>query len=413
MNSERKRGVAKAVKCVEDCSKDLSRVSKCFIKCYLGNKLLESYQWIDMLKNIVEKVVDTYGLSIILFSREFKSFIEDPFNHLNKKLFIYTHDLARGKLSMETYAEKSMMAINTSLSTNMRILYQNWCILSILFNMYSEGVRIIYPEYNILSLERSGRQKLRWIPPNIVLDIPRNGCLSFYIEAPRPLAWGDTSDLVKTWSLYTALRPDLMVYGGAVYDILDLGKTPPIKKPDVIVEFKELPDWYKRVRDVKGPLAKPLSAEEWRIRWIEGLWDGLADALGVSRKEVIERVKEDKGVRLNEVKVVELYYSIYAPKEMILVSKHKIPQEIAVELESHNIIVVDDVGFDIEKLASVSNELLKHCVPAGEYVFKTSDRELAELIQLIIDLWEKNIVDRDKLRALLTYSMRSELENAV
>ncbi|MET1160279.1 MAG: hypothetical protein ABWW65_04905 [Thermoprotei archaeon] len=413
MVRQRDRGVAKAVKCVEECMSDVSKLQYCFVDCYLGVDVVEAYVWIRELRRIASNVSKLYGLAAILYSREFRSFIEDPRQHLGKKLFIYTHDFIRGRIKLEEYAEKAMMAINTSLRTNMRTLYQDWCILALLKNLYRDGTWIVFPEHRVLSLERSGKQKLRWIPPNLVIDVPGSGSLSFFIEAPRPIAWEDSSDLAKTWKFYTALRPDVLVYGGRVYDIVDLDNTPPVKKPDVILEFKELPDWYKRVRDVKGPLAKPLSAEEWRSRWIEGLWDGLADVLGVSRREAMERVEEKRGIRLTEVKVVKLYRSVYNPKEMILVSKHEIPEDVKNELEAHDIVVYDDIGFNPERIKPVANKLLEYAVPAEEYVIRTSDRELAELLEEIKELWEKGLISRDILRKILLYSSRESSEEAV
>lgn len=45
----------------------------------------------------------------------------------------------------------------------------------------------------------------------------------------------DSSDLRESWKLYTALRPDIMVYGGKILDIVNIDSNPPIKKPDVII----------------------------------------------------------------------------------------------------------------------------------------------------------------------------------
>ncbi|ADI31802.1 hypothetical protein [Staphylothermus hellenicus] len=402
------RGVAKAIECVKKCS-EKTRQAKCFVECYLGNSVKEAYLWVDRLKEISEQVKKLYGFYTITYSREFRSFIEEPLRHLEKKLFIYSHDYRRGKLSLEEYAEKSMMAINTSLRTNLRTLYQNWGFLALLINIYREGAIIIYPEHNVLNLERSGKQKLRWIPPNLVLDIPGYGSISLFIEAPRPLAWGDTGDLEKIWGLYTALRPDMMVYGGRIYDIVDPENSPPVKRPDLIIEFKELPDWYKRIRDVRGPLAKPLSAEEWRNRWIEGLWDGLADVLGVTRHEVAEKISKRRGVRLNEVRVVQLYKSVYNPDKLFLVSKHVVPEEIRKMLESHDIIVIDDVGFNRDKLGDLSKNILEYAEQVGEYIIRVRDRELASILQMIIDLWGKKVLDREKIRKLLLYSISEDL----
>lgn len=348
--------------------------------------LIEAKMWIDIFKKLIEEVSKLYGFTNVLFSREFGSFVKDPKLHLRKKLFIYTHDLLRGRLRPEEYGPRAVAALRTSLRTNLRTLYQNWVFMGIIYNLYCEDIHVIYPEHGVLSLERSGKQRLRWIPPNLVIDIPGTGSLSFFIEVPRPLAWEDSSDLRESWKLYTALRPDIMVYGGRVMDIVDTRSNPPIKKPDVIIECKELIDWYVRVRDVRGPLARPLTAGEWRNLWIQGLWDELADVLGVSRKEVFEEVKKKKSIRLNEVKIVELYRSVYNPREMILVSKYGVPDDVRKHLEGHDITVIDNVGFNTNLLREVVEVVRKYARRANEYVFRIRDREVAELIYKIIML---------------------------
>ena len=123
-----------------------------------------------------------------------------------------------------------MMAINTSYRTNLRTLYQNWGFLATLKELYREGAMTVYPEHGVLDLERSGKQKLRWIPPSLIVDVPGHGGSSFFIEAPRPLAWRDTGDLKEIWRLYVAFRPDLLVYGGRVYDIVEPDNSPPVKE---------------------------------------------------------------------------------------------------------------------------------------------------------------------------------------
>ena len=391
-----------AIECARKCMEKSNDISLCFISCVIGDELLlEARKWINIFNDLIEKVSKRYGFSNILFSREFGSFLKDPRLHLRKKLFIYTHDLRRGRLKPEDYGPRAAAALRTSLRTNLRILYQNWVFLGIVYNLFREGTYIMYPEYKVLSLERSGKQRLRWIPPNLVLDIPGTGSLSFFIEVPRPLAWEDSSDLRESWKLYTALRPDIMVYGGRVMDIVNVDSNPPIKKPDVIIECKELIDWYVRVRDVRGPLAKPLTAEEWRNLWIQGLWDGLADVLGVTRREAIEEVKKRKGIRLNEVKIIELYRSVYNPKEMILISKYGVPNGIRRQLEGHDIIVIDNVGFDIDALSEVADRIKKHARHPDEYIFKIREHEVAELIHRIIVLLDSGRISLNELKYLI------------
>lgn len=395
------RSNEEAIECTKNClgEKDVSR---CFVDCVIGKEPIEeAMEWIKAFLKLLRKTSSKYGFVNVLFSREFGSFIKNPYQHLKKKLFIYTHDLLRGRLRPEEYGPRAAAALRTSLKTNLRTLYQNWVFLGIIHHLYTDGVAVVYPEHHVLSLERSGKQKLRWIPPNLVVDIPGKGSLSFFLEAPRPLAWEDTSDLRESWKLYTALRPDMMVYGGRVMDILDINSNPPVKKPDLIIECKELIDWYARVRDVRGPLAKPLTAEEWRNLWIQGLWDGLAEVLGVSRREAIEQVKEKKGIRLSEVKVVELYKNVYNPREMILVSRYNVPDDVRRELESHDIIVYDNIGFSLNRLKAVAEHVVKYARFSGETILKIRDQKLAQILQKIIILYNRGELDISKLEALV------------
>jgi hypothetical protein len=69
------------------------------------------------------------------------------------------------------------------------------------------------------------------------------------------------------------MRPDILVYSGKIMNILNEENDPPIRRPDVIIEYKELENWHKRIRELKR-CDKPLSAEEWRWMWLQGLWRG-------------------------------------------------------------------------------------------------------------------------------------------
>ena len=90
------RSNEEAIDCIKKCLNN-SDVSGCFIDCAVGDEpITEARNWIKVFKNLLSEVSRKYGFIGVLFSREFGSFIEDPYNHLRKKLFIYTHDLLRG-----------------------------------------------------------------------------------------------------------------------------------------------------------------------------------------------------------------------------------------------------------------------------------------------------------------------------
>ena len=336
----------------------ISRFRECFILDVLGRELSEAREWLGHVEAELRTMVARLRLSGFSLPREFRSFREDPLAHLKKKIFVYVYDYARGKIGAKELVRKCSSAAYTSLRTNMRSAYQVWGFSAMLNDLAEGGFSLHFPEHRYLTIDRAGKQRLGSIPPNAVLFSPRRGFLSFFYEAPRPLSWEDSGDLRAVWSLYTTLRPDMLVYSGKVMDIVDLGSNPPVKRPDVVVEFKELPDWYERSRDLKSYFRRaPLTAEEWRAKWLEGLYAGLSDALGVRRSEIRRSVEEGRPLRVREHKLVQLYASLYRPGRYFLVSRAEVPRDVRGELEGSGIEVVDGVGFDRARLRPVVEAL--------------------------------------------------------
>ena len=379
----------------------LEDLKDCFISVIIGEYVDVASEWVQLTQKAVDELVHALGLTGFTYPREFRSFVEDPWTHLRKKIFNYVYDLVRGKIGFEEFVRKAGAALRTSLRTNMRTAYQIWGLTAIMKILAEEGYQLVYPEHGFISFDRSGKQKLGIIPPNAVLGNMEEGFISLFHEAPRPLGWEDTRDLQRVWSLYTALRPDAMVYSGMVLNIVDLSGSPPIKRPTIILEFKELEDWYNRVRDLKGYFRKPLTAEEWRSMWLEGLFEGLADIMGVKRNEVRERVEESRSLRVREYQLVRLYKNVYKPDKMILITRARAPSEIKEELEQEGIVVYDNVGFDARKLEPVASEIKRRASFSGaKYV---PVRLSAETIRLVLSaarrLGAKNIDEALRLLA--------------
>ncbi len=371
----------------------LEEIKAIYVRAVVGGELRRAKRWLSIFRRLEDEVSSVLGVKGVMKPKEFKSFVRDPELHLRKKLFIYVHDLARGRLSVEEFESKASAALKTSLMTNQRSLYQSWVYLALVAILGRRGYRLVYPDDAYIHLERSGRQKSGLIPPNSVLSDGFHA-VSLFIEAPRPLGWEDSRDLSRIWSLYVALRPDMLAYGGRVLNIVRLeDPSSPILRPDVIIECKELEDWYDRIREVKGPLVKPLTAEEWRHRWLQGLWDGLADVLGVSREEAEERVKERRGVRLRDRQIVVLYKRFYEPKHMILVSRARVPSEVRRELREEGIEVMDGVGFRIGRLEGVADmleDVAKESESRVDFV-ELSDEAKALLLKLRAELLSRGL----------------------
>ncbi|HIQ55650.1 MAG TPA: hypothetical protein EYH59_03060 [Pyrodictium sp.] len=380
----------------------LEELRRCFVIHYFLDELVEARTWIKMFQNIVRKSVAAVNAKNVLLPKEFRSFVIDPLHHLSKKLFNYVYEFARGRLDEDSFLRVAEAAVRTSLRSNLRSLYENWVFLALVYELGTMyNARIVFPEHMHILLERSGRQRSGGIPPNLILALEGRGYISFFLEAPRPIGWGDTRDLAKSWKFYVALRPDLLVYSGRIVDIVVPKGDPPILQPTIIIECKELEDWYLRTREVRGPFAEPMTAEEWRNRWLRGLWAGLADILGVDNVErAYEVVKRKKGIRLREPQIVKLYAKLYRPRTMFLVSRRFVPSWVKSELEADNIVVIDDVGFNEEKLKELVDELEKIASYEGVDV---------DLVPVRRDDIEK----LDKLMMLTGLKSREELVSAL
>ncbi len=403
------RSLAERAKGADD--RLLEQLRLCFVDEYFGDKLAEAADWVEKLRAAAEWAKRVVGAEGILWTKELRSFLVDPRRHLAKKLYIYALDLQRGKLSLEEFEKSALAAARTSINTNLRSVYQSWVFLTLVALLGEHhDARMVFPEHRHILIERSGRQRGGTIPPNLVLLLEGRGYLSFYLEAPRPIGWGDNGDLARAWRLYVALRPDAMIYSGKVLNMIDSSSNPPIKRPDVIVECKELPDWYVRVREVRGPFARPMTGVEWRNRWLRGLWAGLADVLGVETpEEAYQVVSKRRGLRLSEPQIVKLYARIYKPRVLYLIARTTVPEKVRRELEDSGITVVDGVGFSPDKLRRIAEELADMADYRGAGESIEVDGETARIISRIAGELGLPIPETVKLLARFAESRLEEL----
>lgn len=327
------------------CEEKFDKFRECVVSSFIPREdFTRANKAVGELVNLLEEVVRGLGGRGWLLPRETNDFVKNPLEHVKKKILLYTYDLLRRKINLGEYASKSRSAVNTSMRSNMRTVYEIWVLASILKHTSTQHARIIYPEHGFIHFDRYGKQKTGTMPPNVVIEIPGRGLLSFYLEAPRPLGWRDFKDLKQVWRFYTSLRPDIMIYPGLVLDIVDYESPDiPIIKPEVVVECKELEDWYVKTRELKGPVNPSLSFDEWFKRWLTGLWTGLADVLGVDSDVVREISRgEKKGIRIRETQLIKLYKSIYKPRYFYLVSSPRLPGYVKRDLEEDGVVVFDN-----------------------------------------------------------------------
>ena len=370
--------------------KETEELKEEFVDYVIQGKIKDAYDWISNLYVVLDELKEKMNIKGWMFSREMKSFIENPRKHLVKKLFLYFHDLVRGRITAEEFLAKGKQAINSSFGSNMRSIYQTWGFSSILLQLAEKGFKLSYPEHGYISFDRTGKQKSGTIPPNAVVSDSLGRSYSFFLEAPRPIAWEDNNDLERVWKLYSTLRPDMMIYKGFYIDIVDLTGEIPIKRPNYVIEFKELDDWWKRWRYLKG--YKPLSGNEWRARWIKGLYEGLADVLGANTKDEMPEFVEEKGKRIREYKIINLYKSIYNPDKGVVISRTKVDEKVVEELEKDNILVINETEFSPKKLYPIVDELLSNTqvnVDYKELAYEFAMERREEFMQWLNERFKK------------------------
>ncbi|MEM4887628.1 MAG: hypothetical protein QXO91_06660, partial [Desulfurococcaceae archaeon] len=122
------------VKFIEETHEDLlDELKKATINAFISSESLrEAREWIKVLQESLNKAGRSVGALGWTISKELKSFINDPQTHLKKKLFLYSFDLLRNRITVNEYLEKSRAALTTSLKTNMRSIYQTWVFAAIL-----------------------------------------------------------------------------------------------------------------------------------------------------------------------------------------------------------------------------------------------------------------------------------------
>lgn len=334
-----------------------------FVREVLGEeKIEEALEWLSQFKKLCEEVKRIYGLSEIVLSRELQRFVRDPILHIKHSINFYLFDVLRRHITIEQFWTSASAAVRTAHRTNERACYERWVFLVLLKHLGESGASLVYPESRALMLTRTGKQKLATIPPDAIVELPDGRRVSLFLEAPRPITWGDTYELRFVWSLYRIARPDIMAYGGNVTDILQLGKEPPVKRPDVIIEIKVLHEWWKRRRLLRV-FSKPLSIEKWRSMWLRGLYNGLANILGLKRR--VSETETKSGVYASDVDVLKMYLEIYQPRAgLFVVSRVPVSESVREELESMGIRVLDDVGFDDDALRPISRILMDIAAPA-------------------------------------------------
>ena len=299
--------------------KDFERLKtdleRSFLECEFSREIHQVREEISQYRRICRRVEEVYGIEGIFHSKMFARFLKDYLKHIGSKLPVL--DLARKRVTLESFEKTGLQGVKRSIQTNLRTLYQNFALLSILVNFSPREPEIIFPHHDYIDLRRRARGEKK-LKPNFIIDA--NGKkYSFFVEGLLGFSGGP--------------RPDIMVYTRYIEDIRRPNEVGRIVPPDIIVECKEVQEWYKRERSSR----------------IDSWWAEFYQRAGGT-------VRKNK-VSVNELQIIKVYKEIYQPKEMFLVSKVDVPLQIKESLEEDGIKVIKNTSF-IENRLNEINECL-------------------------------------------------------
>lgn len=292
-----------------------SELERNFLECEFSSEVSQIQEEISQYRRLYRRVREVYRVEGIFHSKMFGRFLEDYFGHLG--FLVPVLDLAWGRVNLESFRQSGLRSVKRSIQTNLRTLYQNFVVLSLLVNFSPLEPEIIFPDRDYIKLERRVRGE-RGLKPNFIIDA--NGKkYSFFVEGLLGFSGGP--------------RPDIIVYTCHIEDIWRPKEVGRILHPDMVIECKEVQGWYERRRSS--------SIDAWWAEFYQR-------AGGIVR---------NNKVKVNELQIVKVYREIYQPKEMFLVSKVDVPPQIRESLDENGIEVIENTFF-VENRLNAINECL-------------------------------------------------------
>lgn len=318
----------------EDLYKELSRLTsfdeslyRKFAEVYLEENFkndidsIRSYTFVyNDLCDDVKVILDA---PYIFHTRNFSSFLEDPLKHMIKVFISKSHTLINGNVDINKFKFIINLTIKKCIDTNLKCLFQNFVALSIPYLLHDHDIKFLYPKNKWIMLSRKGIQSNDSLPPNYVLEVDNNR-FSFFIEAPRPIDWSRRVRKGSKIPLNAAPRPDIMVYRGFVKNILVSSSPTIIKRPNLVIECKEVDGWWKKTRFSKG---------------IMNLTNGELEDV-------------------DAVDVIDVYLSLYKPKKIFIVSKVDVPRGVKYKLSLRGVETIDDTDLNPFNLLQLTQYLL-------------------------------------------------------
>lgn len=258
--------------------------------------------------SLYEDVCSFFNIRYVFHSRAFSSFLESPRGHVKRIIVPKIRRAVDGRFDLPRFYRLINLTVKKCIDTNCRILFQNFVVLSILYNLHSFDVEFVYPNGSWIHLDRRGHQHGGVIPPNFIIRVG-DGYFSFFLEAPRPIEWSLPLKSGEPLPLHAAPRPDILIYRGWVENIVDRSSNSIIKSPNFIIECKEVDGWWRSTRPSKG----------------------------------VKHITNGEIESVDAFNVMELYYELYKPDKIFLVSKVKVPRGVKYKLSLRGVETIDNI----------------------------------------------------------------------
>jgi len=270
---------------------------------------------VDSLRKIENKAIRKYGLNAIRHTKLFDDFLSDPISYFGKKKGVeYYTTVGELKKRLETDSRYQKI-ISTSISAQLRNLYEAWVFMGILQNL---ACTIVEPRDLTKTLV------LRPITisnsATVVAEIENGLYLAFFLDTPLP--YKNTRRGQKYRS-----RPDIGIY---------------------LLESMQKPQEH---------LYLPTSSRLKLLALVECkesiVWPW-------TKKKIIDPFHESKEkIEVSHLQMLLFYEKLYAPPLLSLVSRQRTPYRAHKVLSETGIVVYDAVGFNEEVLKKLASRIKK------------------------------------------------------
>ncbi len=254
----------------------------------------------------LEKIIQTkFSISTIYHSKLFSKFILSPIEYLAEKIECKSASIKHIQKEI-TVNKKSLRVLNTSLSAQLRNIYEAWVFLGLLYSLADE---MIYPNNLLQSLEL---HRSNSADPTVVINLNNNKRLALFLDTPLPYNNSPNKQQPRS-------RPDIGIYL--------------LRQPKANFSL------FKNLK-----LIALIECKE-SIIWP---W---------TKKIIYNPFNQMEKVEVTHLQMLLTYEKLYTPPLLFLISRMKTPAKALTILNSTKIHVLDSVGFNFNSLLEISEKI--------------------------------------------------------